>query len=117
MSILPPLSIHDSELLLNWRWRMTSKFVLHVLIPLYILPVVCIAQEMLDLEEMLIEQLTDISAEEVDLSEVMDRLWTYKKKPLNLNTVNAEQLADLVFLSTQQIRSILNHRTLSGEFV
>ncbi len=74
-------------------------------------------QEIGNMEEMLIEQLTDITDDEIDVSEVIDKLLDYQKKPLNLNTANEKELSDLIFLSPQQIQSILDHRTLTGEFL
>src|SRR5690606_34178310 len=55
--------------------------------------------------------------ENVDISEVMDRLLYYLNKPLNLNTVDEKGLADLVFLSPKQIESILYHRHQTGAFI
>src|SRR5690606_12209118 len=74
-------------------------------------------QETLDIEEMLLEQLSDELEENVDISEVLDRLLYYQKRPLNLNTADERQLAELVFLSPKQVESILHHRTQTGAFL
>lgn len=74
-------------------------------------------QEMTEIEEILLEQLSEDMDENVDISEVTDRLLYYLKKPLNLNAADEKQLADLVFLSSKQIESILYHRTQTGAFI
>jgi len=74
-------------------------------------------QEAVDLEELLMEALPEELSEDVDMSEVIDRLLDYQKKPLNLNTADEKQLADLVFLSPKQIESLLYHRMIAGEFL
>lgn len=83
-----------------------------------LMPLGALAQhEALEIEEMLLEQLAEDSDENVDISEVMDRLLYYLNKPLNLNTVDEKELADLVFLSPKQIESILYHRHQTGAFI
>ena len=74
-------------------------------------------QEVTEIEEILLEQLSEDLGENVDISEVMDRLLYYQKRPLNLNTADEKQLADLVFLSSKQIESILYHRSQTGAFI
>lgn len=56
-------------------------------------------------EELLLEQISEELGEEVDVSEVMEQLNHYLRKPLDLNNVSEEQLANLIFLSPQQVIS------------
>lgn len=74
-------------------------------------------EEEMNLEELLVEQLTEEMEEAVDISEIMERLNYYLKHPLNLNTVTASDLTNLVFLTSQQIENLLYHRQISGEFI
>lgn len=68
-------------------------------------------------EELLLEQISGELSEEVDVSEVMEQLNHYLRKPLDLNKVSEEQLANLIFLSPQQIVNIIVHRQQSGDFI
>lgn len=68
-------------------------------------------------EELLLEQISEELGEEVDVSEVMEQLNHYLRKPLDLNNVSEEQLANLIFLSPQQVMNIIAHRQQSGDFI
>lgn len=68
-------------------------------------------------EELLLEQMSEDLGENVDVSEVMERLYSIMKHPLDLNKVSAEELASLVFLSPQQVANIISHREQSGDFI
>src|SRR5690606_23243722 len=83
-----------------------------------LMPLGALAQhEALEIEEMLLEQLAEDSDENVDISEVMDRLLYYLNQPLNFNAVDHKELADLLFLSRNQIESILYRRHHTGPFI
>lgn len=74
-------------------------------------------EEELNLEELLLEQLSDEIEEDIDISEVMEKLNSFIKRPLNLNTATASELTNLVFLTPQQIENLLYHRLYAGDFV
>ena len=71
----------------------------------------------LNWEELLLEQISEDLGENVDVSEVMERLYYYLKKPLDLNKVSEEDLISLFFLTSQQIANIIAHRQISGDFI
>lgn len=73
--------------------------------------------EEVNMEELLLEQLSEELGENVDVSEILERLSSYSKRPLNLNTVTESDLNNLVFLTPQQIENILYHRQVSGDFI
>lgn len=74
-------------------------------------------QQELDIEALLIEQLPEEIAENVDLSEIIERLNQYRKRPLNLNTATAADLNNFIFLTAQQIENLLYHRQVTGDFL
>ncbi|WP_166785136.1 ComEA family DNA-binding protein [Sphingobacterium psychroaquaticum] len=74
-------------------------------------------QELAEIEEMLLAEIVEELEEDVDVSEVIERLRFYRKYPLDLNRVNEQQLAALLFLSPVQVQSILRHRAWSGAFI
>lgn len=67
--------------------------------------------------EQILESVAQNVSEDYDYSEINERLNFYYRNPLNLNSVNKEQLQELYFISPVQINSILNHRVTSGMFV
>jgi len=73
--------------------------------------------EITELEELLFEQLSEELSENVDVSDVFERLSYYLKKPINLNIATASDLSNLVFLSPQQVSNLLYHRQVSGDFI
>lgn len=74
-------------------------------------------QELAEIEEILITEIMEELEEDVDVSEVIERLRFYRKYPLDLNRVSEQQLATLLFLSPVQVQSILRHRAWSGDFI
>ncbi|WP_437921874.1 helix-hairpin-helix domain-containing protein [Sphingobacterium sp. LRF_L2] len=78
--------------------------------------VVCQETEIQAWEEQLIEEIVANLEQEVDVSEWTERLRYYVKHPMDLNTVNSDKLADLLFLSPLQITNLLAHRSVSGRF-
>ncbi len=69
------------------------------------------------LEEEFLEQLLDDFEQEIDLSELTERLRYYLAHPIDINTASERQLAALLFLSPLQIANILTHREKSGAFL
>ncbi len=55
--------------------------------------------------------------EEADFDEIFDDLLYYYRHKINLNTATEEQLANLRFLSDDQIRAILDYRDSTGDFI
>lgn len=68
-------------------------------------------------EEELLELLSEELGEHVDVSETLDKLTGFLKKPLNLNQASESDLVDLLFLNAQQISSLLEHRHQTGSFI
>ncbi|MBT3423399.1 MAG: helix-hairpin-helix domain-containing protein [Bacteroidetes bacterium] len=60
--------------------------------------------------EKIIEKIIENNENEIDYSEIEDQLISIIESPLNLNTVEVEQLNELFFLSQQQIQSIIEYR-------
>lgn len=73
--------------------------------------------EQINIEEILLEQLSEELGENVDISEIVERLTYYMKHPLNLNTATESELSNLIFLTPQQIVNLLYHRQISGDFI
>ncbi len=73
-----------------------------------------------DLEtiEQLLERLAEDaeSASSVDFNTILESLEDYRLQPLNLNTATFEELAELQFLSSQQIIALLAYREALGQF-
>ncbi|GGH31683.1 helix-hairpin-helix domain-containing protein [Sphingobacterium alkalisoli] len=70
-----------------------------------------------EVEELLMEQLSDDLGENDDLSELTEKLAYYTRHPLDLNKADRNDLNNLIFLSPQQIENLLVHRSISGKFV
>lgn len=76
--------------------------------------------EWLDYEfllEQLLEMFPDEEVESVDVSEIMERWSHYMQHPLDLNSVNLEDLLNFGFLSPLMAGRIIDHRNKSGEFL
>ncbi len=69
------------------------------------------------IEELLLEQLSEELGDDIDVSEILERLSYYTKNPLNLNTATEADLSNLIFLSPQQIENIIYHKKVSGDFI
>jgi hypothetical protein len=67
--------------------------------------------------DQILELVSRDPSEELDYSDLVERLNFYKLNPMDLNRASAEQLKELLFLSPLQINAILNHRTLNGPFM
>lgn len=65
----------------------------------------------------LIESIAENLPDDFDLSELQDRLTFYKKKPINLNNTNPEELKTLFFLSPIQISNVFTHIKTNGKFI
>lgn len=65
----------------------------------------------------LIESIAENSPDDFDLSELQDRLTYYRKRPINLNNTNPEELKTLFFLSPIQISNIFTHIKTNGKFI
>lgn len=96
---------------------MRSKY--YIVFCLLFASMLCNAQteEQSNLEELLLEQLAENLAEDINISELIERLNYYQKHPLNLNTVSETDLMNLVFLTAQQVENLLYHRQISGDFI
>ncbi|MCA5005578.1 ComEA family DNA-binding protein [Sphingobacterium bovistauri] len=78
----------------------------------------CFAQlQETTIEESLLEQISEELGENVDVSDVLERLQYVLRHPYDLNKVTEEELAGLVFLSPQQISNLIAHREESGDFI
>lgn len=62
----------------------------------------------------IIEQLGPELGEDFDLSELIENLSYYRRKPIDLNKAGMEQLKSLFFLSPLQISNFLSYRSVSG---
>ncbi len=67
--------------------------------------------------EKLIEPVIENNAEDFDFTELTEKLNYYRKRPLNLNKANVEQLQELTFLSPLQIYALLEYRKESSIFM
>lgn len=85
-------------------------------VALGLLPGRTLAQEE-EVVELLLEQVQEELGEDVDISEISEKLNYYLRKPLNLNTASETELSSLFFLSPQQIDNLIFHRVKSGEFI
>lgn len=68
-------------------------------------------------EEQLLEQISEELGEDIDVSEMVEQLYHYLRYPININTATETELANLPFLSPQQIANIIAHREESGDFI
>lgn len=95
---------------------MNFRFLL-LLLGLGILPFLSLGQEEERVDELLLEQIQEELGENVDVSELSEKLYYYRRKPLDLNTASEAELTNLFFLSPQQVDNLILHRTVSGAFV
>lgn len=78
-------------------------------------PAICLAQSEEDLLiRQIIEYIAENVAEDLDYSEIAERLNFYKEHPLNINKADKEQLKGLFFLSHVQINNLISHRIENG---
>jgi len=73
--------------------------------------------ESADIIDQILELVSRDPNEDLDYSELVERLNFYRSNPLDLNRASAEQLRELFFLSPLQINEILNHRSQNGLFL
>ena len=76
-----------------------------------------VAQDINELEAVLLEEIVKDLEEEVDVSEFMERLRYFLKKPINLNQTDEATLSSLLFLSSLQVANIIQHRKIAGPFI
>lgn len=69
------------------------------------------------MEEIVMELLGEEMSDDVDISEIIERLNYYQRHPIDINSANEGVLTELTFLSAQQIANILEHRRHSGDFI
>lgn len=69
------------------------------------------------IEERIVEQLLEELDEEIDVDEFFEILRYYRRRPLDLNRADEQELAKLLFLSPLQIGSLLEHREQTGKFL
>ena len=63
------------------------------------------------------EKMSENSEEELsDFSELMESYWNLSENPININSDEIEQLADLKIISIFQLESIKNYRKNYGDF-
>jgi len=71
--------------------------------------------------DLLLERLTELVSEElpedVDYSEVAERMDFYKRHPIDLNRTDGSELQELLFVPQLFIDNLLEHRERSGRFV
>lgn len=66
--------------------------------------------------ESLLENIAENEQQEDDYSELSEKLYFLKEHPFNLNTVTAEQLSELVFLSPLDTENLIRYRKENGPF-
>jgi hypothetical protein len=66
------------------------------------------------IEDFIQNQLGD---EEFDFNTLFEQLEYYKRRPLNLNTAERQELEDLRLLTDQQVNSLLNYRQTAGDLL
>jgi hypothetical protein len=67
--------------------------------------------------ENILESLVENYEEDIDYTELLERLNHYIKKPLNLNKASQEQLKELTFLNPIQINNLLEHIQTNGKLI
>ena len=76
------------------------------------------SQEKNDIIQQRIEFISEQSeSESLDLTDVVDQLNFYYDNPMNLNSVDTEELRELGLLTDIQIADLLLHRRLFGKFI
>jgi Helix-hairpin-helix motif len=64
-----------------------------------------------------IQRVFPVQQENINYDDLYESLYQLYQNPLDLNTATAEELASIYILSQAQIKSILEHRQLNGDFV
>ena len=67
--------------------------------------------------EQIIEELSANMPDDFDFSELAERLNFYRKNPVEVNKITAEQLHELFFLTPLQINSFLEYRKENGKLL
>ncbi len=65
----------------------------------------------------LVELISENLSEDIDLTELTERLNYYRQHPLDLNKAKSHQLRELVFLSPLQINNLLDHIAKNGSLL
>ena len=65
----------------------------------------------------ILESLSDVQTEDLDYTELAERLNNFKKNKINLNKTSNKQLQELYFLNPLQINALLTHITLNGNLI
>ncbi|WP_313266739.1 helix-hairpin-helix domain-containing protein [Sphingobacterium sp.] len=73
-------------------------------------------KEKVDLQD-LFESLSEELPEDADLSELTEKWHYYLEHPIDLNKTDGRELAELQFLNPLLIEQLLEHRTISGNFI
>lgn len=86
------------------------------LLPLIFLSMVSVAQELPVKRE---QQLEDLASSDLEMQDdqLLLQLNYFKKHPLDINTVNADELQSLFFLTDLQIVQLIRYRNLLGKFL
>ena len=65
-----------------------------------------------------LEQMAENSGEEVnDYSELVETYWNITENPININSADIDQLAELKLISIFQLENIKNYRKVFGDFL
>ncbi|MES2418656.1 MAG: helix-hairpin-helix domain-containing protein [Bacteroidota bacterium] len=74
------------------------------------------AQEEITIKDLIGDIVEDLP-EDLDLSEITERLLFFKKHPINLNKADSEILKSLYFISPLQISNLLAYRNTNGKLI
>ncbi len=94
-----------------------------ILLISFLLPLILSAQRdsSLQLQDIinpdLIEDFVSDGDNSFEFDALLDVLNVYRKKPLNLNKATAEDLSNLLIISSSQIDALLSHRERFGDFI
>ncbi|MCX2483925.1 ComEA family DNA-binding protein [Pedobacter sp. MR2016-24] len=88
-----------------------------LLIPLLLMTVHPLHAQEEEAAKAIIEDFSDAQPEERDLTEIIEKLASYKKNPLDLNNASAEQLKEINLLSMLQINNLMNHIKVNGKLL
>ncbi len=75
------------------------------------------AQELPSATQQQLENLAELSENEVEDDVLLQELTSFKERPLNLNQAEAEDLHVFPFLTALQIRNFLTYRNAMGHFI
>ncbi len=88
-----------------------------VFLGILLVPCSCLAQADNEiLISRIMEYIAESRDEDLDYSEIAERLNFYREHPLNINKVDREQLKSLVFLSPVHVNKLISHREENGLF-